>query len=195
SPDLHAALGGRTGRDTLARQFADLPPELSGLDRFLQRDLATSLVDDALVKVDRASMAASLEVRSPLLDHRVVERAFKIPASVKLRGRESKAMLKNACADLLPEEVRYGSKRGFEVPFGAWFARREWRDWLISVLEPGALARQGLFDPATVVRLRDQLLKDPEARGLPISAYQLRHRVWMLALFQVWSNDVLGIGR
>ncbi|MEM8995572.1 MAG: asparagine synthase (glutamine-hydrolyzing), partial [Acidobacteriota bacterium] len=144
--DLRGALGGRTSRETLARQFDDLPRGLSGLDRFLQRDLATSLVDDALVKVDRASMAASLEVRSPLLDHRVVERALEIPAAVKLRGRSSKAILKRATADLLPEEVRRGAKRGFEVPFGAWFARAEWREWLTSILDPATIRRQGLFE-------------------------------------------------
>ncbi|MEO1367305.1 MAG: asparagine synthase C-terminal domain-containing protein, partial [Acidobacteriota bacterium] len=195
STGLVDTLGGRTSRETLARQFDDLPRGLSGLDRFLQRDLATSLVDDALVKVDRASMAASLEVRSPLLDHRVVERALEIPASVKLRGKASKAILKRATADLLPDEVRDGAKRGFEVPFGAWFARAEWRDWLTSILDPATIRRQGLFAAEAVVTLRDQLLADPEARGLPISAYQLRHRVWMLALFQVWYADVIEGGR
>ncbi|MEM9553859.1 MAG: asparagine synthase (glutamine-hydrolyzing) [Acidobacteriota bacterium] len=201
-PDVRARVTGTSletleaqlaAADDIAAHAADGRP-LEPLERFLLRDLATSFVDDALVKVDRASMACSLEVRSPLLDHHVVELALSMPAVEKLaaRGGRSKAVLKRAAADLVPPREAERPKRGFEVPFARWFQRPDWRALLVDALSEERLRRQGIFEPSAVLDLRDRLLDDPEARRQPLSAYQLRHRVWALLVFQIWAERRLG---
>jgi len=156
--------------------------------RSMASEFATTLVDDLLVKVDRASMAVSLEVRCPLLDHEVVEVAAAIPMRYKRRGERGKMVLKAACADLLPDEVAHGKKRGFELSFGDWFTRRPWRDFLCDALSPESVGRLGLFKPREVVKLRDQLIADPEATTSPLSAYQQRNRVWLLMVLHLWHD-------
>ncbi len=97
--------------------------------------------------------------------------------------------------ELLAEMPLYrdiSNYQGFEVPFALWFRLPRWRELLIDMLSEDRLARQGIFAPAAVVALRDALLRDPEAEQLPISAYQLRHRVWILLVFQIWCESYLG---
>jgi len=133
-------LGERT--DTLAtlRTAFENTDGPTRLDHLLQVDLRTYLPDDLLVKVDRASMAHSLELRSPFLDHELVEFAATIPAAQKRRRSEGKRVLKRAFAETLPESVLQREKSGFSVPVDEWFrgelksfagdrlARLGWRD-------------------------------------------------------------------
>jgi asparagine synthase (glutamine-hydrolysing) len=115
-------------------------------------DFKTWLPGDILTKVDRASMAHSLEVRVPLLDHRLVEWASSLPPGLKLRGRTGKYILKKTLEPDLPHDVLYRSKMGFNVPLAAWLrgplAQRA-RDALLA----GAIAGCGYFEPATLDRL------------------------------------------
>ena len=184
-----ARVNGYASRERLAREMQ--PVTDAPLASFLAWDYETNLVDDALVKVDRASMACSLEVRSPLLDHRVTEFAMKIPPEYKLRNGVQKFVLKRAFADLLPEQIVHRPKHGFEVPFAQWFRKEPWRSFLLDMLAEDRLRNQGIFNPREVIQLRDQFLRDPEAPNLFLSAYQLRHRVWMLFVFQVWYEHFM----
>ena len=159
------------------------------LVKFMVRDLETSMIDDGLVKVDRSSMACSLEVRSPFLDQRVIEFAMKIPPQFKLKNGAQKIVLKKAFKDMLPSAIATRGKQGFEVPFAHWFQRKSWRALLLDMLCADRLRRQGVFNPSKVVKLRDEVLLDPEARYSQVSSYQLRHRVWALLMFQMWYEQ------
>lgn len=161
------------------------------LVRSMARDFQTNMVDDCLVKVDKASMANSLEVRSPFLDHCFVEFAMKIPPEYKLRYGKHKIILKQAFRDLLPKRISQRRKQGFEIPFSAWFQKEPWRSFLLDMLSQERLRRQGIFNPAEVINLRDQFLRNPQAHGLDASAYQLRHRIWMLFIFQAWYEQFM----
>ena len=113
---------------TIARLglFEDLynrPVEADHLSRLQYLDIKTYLVDDILVKVDRASMAVSLEVRCPLLDHKFMELIARIPSSLKLKGSQGKYIFKQALGAVLPPEVLTRRKQGFAVPLAAWFRR------------------------------------------------------------------------
>jgi asparagine synthase (glutamine-hydrolysing) len=191
-----AGLNGRLSHDLahalLRQQVRSAGQDSEPLAGFMARDFQTNMVDDVLVKVDRASMACSLEVRAPFLDHHVVEFALRIPPEYKLRGGTHKLILKKAFADLLPEQIVNRSKKGFEVPFADWFQQPQWRALLVDMLAEERLKSQGIFNPSDVLRLRDWLLDDPEARRLPMSAYQLRHQVWALLVFQIWHDQFMG---
>jgi asparagine synthase (glutamine-hydrolysing) len=115
-------------------------------------DFKTWLPGDILTKVDRASMAHSLEVRVPVLDHRLVEWASNLPPELKLRHGEGKFIFKKMLEPDLPHEVLYRPKMGFRVPLAAWF-RGPLRRHLQNALRDGALAESGCFEPATLDRL------------------------------------------
>jgi asparagine synthase (glutamine-hydrolysing) len=181
-------VNGYSSRERLREQFRNVEEGGDPLSRFMARDMETNLVDDGLVKTDRASMACSLEVRSPFLDHRVAELTARIPSDYKIKGGNRKVVLKKAVEDFLPPEIARRPKQGFELPFAEWFQRDPWRSLLIDLLSEERLRRQGIFDPGQVVALRDRFLDDPEALRQPLSAYQLRHRVWMLLVFQMWEE-------
>lgn len=117
-------------------------------------DYKTYLPGDILTKVDRASMAHSLEVRTPFLDYEFVEWASKLPSSIKLRGSEGKHILKRALEPVLPREVLYRTKQGFAVPLDMWF-RGSLRTRLADTVRGERLAGCGIFDRKTLVRLVD----------------------------------------
>ena len=115
-------------------------------------DFKTYLPGDILTKVDRASMAHSLEVRTPFLDYEFVEWASSLPASVKLKGGEGKHVLKEALRPLLPEEVLFRKKMGFAVPLDVWF-RGSLKEHILDVVRGPRLAECGIFEPAMLKRL------------------------------------------
>jgi asparagine synthase (glutamine-hydrolysing) len=122
TPLLEALMPGRS--EQALRQHDDIWEASRGaqpLGRLLDLNRRTYLVDDLLVKTDRMSMVHGLEVRSPLLDHRLVEFAVRVPSSHQLRGRDLKRLLKRAVAGLVPDEVLERPKKGFGVPLDAWF--------------------------------------------------------------------------
>lgn len=117
SPDALAEIGDYRPFDAFARHFKAVEGGAAGfLDRSLYVDIKTWLADDILVKVDRAAMASSVEVRSPFLDHRIVEFCFTLPESAKLDGTRQKVLLKRVMAGMLPPEIMARKKRGFNSP-------------------------------------------------------------------------------
>ncbi len=113
----------------------------------LYLDLKTYLVDDIMVKVDRMSMAASLEAREPLLDHKLVEFAFRLPGDFKLHGSTTKWIFKKTLERLLPPETLYRKKEGFSIPIKHWLAS-ELRDLMEETLSEKRLREGGWFDSA-----------------------------------------------
>ena len=118
-------------------------------------DIKTYLPGDILTKVDRASMAHSLEVRVPLLDHHLVEWISSLPTGLKRHGNEGKYLLKKAMEPLLPNDILYRPKKGFAVPLAAWF-RGSLRNRLQTALSSDALQDTGVFDQNRLQRLFDQ---------------------------------------
>jgi asparagine synthase (glutamine-hydrolysing) len=127
------------------------------LAALLHMDFASYLVDDVLVKVDRASMAASLEVRCPLLDSRVVELAWSLPRAMRVDAAGGKRILRDVLARYVPRELTDRPKRGFGVPVAAWL-RGPLREWAEALLAPARLRAQGFLDPAGVERVWRQHL-------------------------------------
>src|SRR5262249_3910738 len=115
-----------------------------GIDRYLAIDQNFYLPDDILYKTDRMSMAHSLEVRPPFLDHRIVEFAAGLPASLKVRGLKQKYLLKELMRGKLPDRVLDRKKTGFDIPTHDWF-RGALRGLLMDTLSPGAIAATGIF--------------------------------------------------
>lgn len=142
-------------------------------------DMKTYLVGDILTKVDRASMAHSLEVRVPLLDHKFVEWVSGLPTSDKLRGKEGKYILKKAMEPHLPQDVLYRPKMGFGVPLGKWFRgplKQRLRDSLLG----GGLAATGLFNADYLERLVNEHQSGLREHSAPL---------WSLMMFQAAIAD------
>lgn len=178
--DLYQALA---HQDTYAR-FTEYLHACPDADRLWQQqyaDINTFLVDDILLKVDRMSMAHSLEARTPFLDYRVVEFAMGLPRHLKLRGRQSKYLLKQQMASKLPREILTRGKEGFSIPMKNWL-QQELRPLLHDVLSPARLKREGLFNPAWVERLTSE-----HVQGKANHAHQL----WTLMLFEIWRDTYL----
>ncbi len=125
-------------------------PELCGpVSRFIYRDMEGYLPGDILVKADRATMAAALECRCPLLDHRLVEFAWRIPTAEKVRGLKGKWILRRVLRKYLPETLFERPKQGFNLPVGSWLVG-PLRDWAQDLLHPSRLARSSLLVPRYV---------------------------------------------
>ena len=144
-----------------------------------QIDMATYLPDDILTKVDRTSMAVSLESRVPLLDHRLMEFVATMPVSIKLRNGGGKYLLKRAMAQDLPDGILARKKMGFGVPLGDWF-RRELRDMTRDVLLGSPARQRGIFRTSEV----DALLATHDAGRRDCSA-----RLWALICFELWMRQ------
>ena len=119
------------------------------LNRQLYTDLSIYLADDILVKVDRMSMAASLETRAPFLDVDVMELAFSLPGRQKIRGGERKYVLKRALADVLPASILERPKEGFSIPMKNWL-KRELAPLMHDLLSPARVRRRGWVEPEVV---------------------------------------------
>jgi len=147
-------------------------------------DYRSYLVDDILVKVDRMSMAHSLEVRSPLLDHRLAELVATFPSSTKLRDGEAKFIFRRMLSKHLPHEVLNRPKRGFAVPLHRWF-RGELRDWLRDVLFDGTLLARGYFRREYL----ENLWKTHQDGGSKI--IDLGTHFWILLMFELWHRNYI----
>ncbi|MGH9844018.1 MAG: asparagine synthase (glutamine-hydrolyzing) [Blastocatellia bacterium] len=143
-------------------------------------DIKTYLTDDILAKVDRASMAVSLEVRCPLLDHRLMTLAAKIPSELKLRGREGKYIFKQALAGLLPPEILNRRKQGFVVPLARWL-RGDLRELANEILF-GATTNDGLLDAGYVSKLWRQ-----HQSGL----HDFSRPLWAVLMFRMWQRGFM----
>src|SRR5688572_30490667 len=152
--DFRAAAGAADDGAVLDKWFA--AANGSGvLDATMLTDQMTYLLNDLLVKVDIASMANSLEARSPFLDHNVIEFAASLPESLKMRGFETKSLLKKVAAHLVPKEVVYRRKMGFGVPIGKWF-RGEMKDFVRDVLLSEKSMKRGVIKPEMLTRYVDE---------------------------------------
>lgn len=172
SPALGAHVDRRRNIAAIEHRLAQWPP----LDRLLAINFHSYLHDDLLVKADRMTMANSLEARSPLLDRAVIEYAASLPARFKLDGRRTKAILRDAFADLLPASVTARPKTGFGVPIDAWF-RGELRDRVRDeLLTPSARSREYLSMPF-VRSLVEAHLAGTANHG---------HRLWTLLTLERW---------
>jgi asparagine synthase (glutamine-hydrolysing) len=177
SEDASRALAGYDPAERFERTFA-APASRSRLERLLYLDSKTYLPGDILVKVDRMSMANSLETRAPLLDHRLIEFAQTIPASLKLRGLETKYILKRAAAGLIPDEIINRPKQGFDVPIRRWF-NLELREMLDDTLRSARARERGDFNHRAVLAILDE-----HRRGVRDHA---RH-LWSLLVLELWRR-------
>ena len=150
----------------------------SEVDKGLYVDMRSYLSDNCLVKVDRMSMACSLEVRVPFLDHEVVELAFQIPSILKVSGGSTKPLLKSVAARHVPRECVYRPKEGFSMPMKHWLGA-EGRPLMEGLLHPDRLRSEGVFRPDTVQRLKQEHLTGRENHS---------HVLWSLMVFQDWRE-------
>ena len=144
-------------------------------------DVKTYMCDDILVKVDRMSMATSLEARVPFLDHRVVEFSGTVPGGMKLQGKRTKVILKEALTEILPEKIINRGKEGFSIPIKQWL-KTDLKPMMLDMLSEDRLKREQFFQPAYVRRLIDEHLKGKENHS---------HRLWALMTFQNWKKIYL----
>ncbi len=144
-------------------------------------DQKTYLPDAMLTKVDRASMAASLEVRVPLLDHRVMEYAASLPENLKYRNGTGKYILKKLLAKYVPGELFERPKMGFGVPIGHWL-RKELKDLLLDYLSPERLKKEGLFDHVIVER---------EIKEHLSGRINCQYQLWALLMWEMWREQWL----
>jgi asparagine synthase (glutamine-hydrolysing) len=167
-------------RDALGRFSQD-----DVLNRQLYADLSLYLADDILVKVDRMSMATSLETRAPFLDGEVMELAFSMPGHLKIRHGERKWILKQAMKGVLPDSILNRKKEGFSIPMKNWL-RRELQPLMRDLLSPQRVARRGLFDPVVVSELMDAHTAGKENHA---------HTLFPLMVFERWADAHLQHGQ
>ncbi len=151
------------------------------IERMQYLDMNFYMAEDILTKVDRASMAVSLETRAPFLDPRVGQFAASLPLDYKLRGNKGKYILKRAMKDLLPKSILVRGKKGFGIPIAEWLKGRLY-PLMHDLLSPARLKQQGLFEPAYV----ETLIAEHE-KGIASHHKQL----WTLLVFQLWYDNFL----
>jgi asparagine synthase (glutamine-hydrolysing) len=147
--------------------------------RMMYFDLVTYLPDNILVKLDRASMSVGLEGRVPLLDHRVVEFAWRLPLHMKTRNNQSKWLLKQVLFRHLPKEMVERPKTGFGIPIGEWL-RGSLRDWAESLLDGTRLKSDGYFEPKVIRQFWSEHLSGKKNQS---------HDLWVVLMFQAWLEN------
>jgi asparagine synthase (glutamine-hydrolysing) len=181
-PELTTALNGWTPASIFESHFQKAKSfDVLASQQYV--DLKTYLVDDILTKVDRMSMAVSLEARVPLLDHRIVEFALNLPPEMKLNRRQTKKILRQAMAKRLPPEVLEKPKQGFSIPIKHWL-RGPLRPLVMDLLSPDNIKRRGYFNSETVDRWATEHLNRRANHS---------HRLWALMVFELWHRQIMDV--
>jgi len=182
SSRLLADLQGYRARETMRKVMAEAPTD-NHMERIQYADFKTYLPGDILTKVDRASMANSLEVRVPILDHVFLEWAARIPPGLRLKGREGKYIFKKALEGRVPDEILYRPKMGFSVPLASWF-RGPLRERVRDALTGPVLAETGMFDTRFLTTLVERHESGVSDFSTPI---------WALVMFESFLRQVHGV--
>jgi asparagine synthase (glutamine-hydrolysing) len=176
--DLRATLYDHLATDF----FHDYFEKVSCFDRLAQQqyvDVKTYLADDILTKVDRMSMAVSIEARVPLLDYHIVEFALNLPAHMKLRGARTKSILRQAVKNMVPQSVLEKPKEGFSIPMKHWLCT-SLKPMMLDLLSQAALQKHGYFDHHVVAQWIHEHLDGRVNHS---------HRLWALMVFQMWHHN------
>ena len=183
SPQFKAALGGYDALQVFTDHAAKADTQ-DPLALIQYLDLKTYLIGDINTKVDRASMAHSLEVREPLMDHKLVEWLATLPSTQKIRGQEGKYLLKKAMEPYLPRDIMYRPKMGFAVPLARWFRgplKQRVRDSLLD----GRIAESGLFNPQAIRQMVEQHESGRRDHSTPL---------WTLLMYDAFLRNVMEAG-
>lgn len=156
-----------------SEKFSD---SLNPIQAMMLRDAKQYLPDDILVKVDRASMAVSLEVRAPLLDYRVAEFAWRVPHHLKIRNGDGKWLIKELLYKYVPREIVERPKMGFDVPINEWL-KTSLKDWAESLLDEQRLKDEGFFNPAPILKKWQQHQSGKRNN---------QQSLWTILMFQAW---------
>jgi asparagine synthase (glutamine-hydrolysing) len=178
TPGFAAQVGDADATSEITTRWAQASGT-SVVDRMLEVDVSTYLVDDLIAKIDIATMAHALEARSPFLDHRVMELGASIPANLKVRGGEKKWILREALRPWLPGEILDRGKQGFSVPLSSWL-RTDLRGWAQDILLDPATRARGYFKSEAVTTLLDRHLAGADGDG---------RRIYALLMFELWHRE------
>ena len=181
TPAMRAAIGEASTESDIRRLYRDCG-SADPLNRALFVDFETLLPDQVLPFVDRLSMAHSVEVRPPFLDHRMIEFAATLPGSMKIKQGRVKSILKDAVASLLPPGLVDRPKEGFVMPINEWMLQ-SLRGFVTDALSAGRLARHGMLEPAAVDSLVTRYYGGETG---------LAGRIWSLVNFQMWWERYVG---
>jgi asparagine synthase (glutamine-hydrolysing) len=177
---LRENLNGQIGRaERHFRRLADSVSSADRVDKLLYLDSKTYLPADILTKVDRMTMAVSLEARVPLLDHELIEFVQTIPANLKLKGLETKYIFKKAMEGIVPHEILYREKQGFGVPINEWI-NSQLKDRIHGILSEKRTVERGYFEPKYIQILLDEHAKNRRDHS---------HALWILWMLELWHRQ------
>jgi asparagine synthase (glutamine-hydrolysing) len=176
---LRENLNGQLGKaEAVFRQLAESVSSADATDKLLYLDSKTYLPGDILTKVDRMTMAVSLEARVPLLDHELIEFVQTIPANLKLKGTETKYIFKKAMEGIVPNEILYRAKQGFGVPINEWI-NSQLKGKIHDILSEKRTLERGYFEPRYI-----KILLDEHARNRRDHS----HSLWILWMLELWHR-------